>query len=91
MQPQIINCDTHDLIEIICMRRYQVRLQLQDGCWVAGTAHTTLARNGQEYLQLQQPAQLLDVALLQIELIQVLTPGADPTEIRPNAAPGCQI
>ncbi|ALZ77284.1 Rho-binding antiterminator [Rheinheimera sp. F8] len=91
MQPHIINCDIHDLIEIICMRNYQIQLDMQDGSTLTGRANTTVSRQGQEYLQLEQTQQLVDVALLQIVRIQVLTPGAAPREIRPNAAPGCPI
>lgn len=94
MQSKAIACDIHDLIEIICMRRYQVEVLLQDGSQAHGTASNTLARHGEEFLLLEQDdksAPVLQLNLLQVNLIRVLTPGAQPAEIRPNAAPGCQL
>lgn len=94
MPPQVIACDIHDLIEMICMRRYQVEVSLNDGSTVRGTANDTLTSQGQEFLLLEQPDQAEPVAqlnLLHVSLIRVLTPGAQPTEIRPNTAPGCRV
>jgi Rho-binding antiterminator len=94
MQPKAIACDIHDLIEIICMRRYQVEVSLHDGGTVRGTASNTLTRQGEEFLLLELPdtaTPALQLNLVQISLIRVLTPGAQVVEIRPNAAPGCQL
>lgn len=94
MQPKAIACDIHDLIEIICMRRYQVDVLLQDGSQAQGTASNTLVRHGEEFLLLEQADQaapVLQINLLQVSLIRLLTPGAQPAEIRPNAAPSCQV
>lgn len=94
MSPQAIACDIHDLIEMICMRRYQVEVSLNDGGTVRGTANDTLTSQGEEFLLLEQPDQAAPVVqlnLLHVSLIRVLTPGAQPTEIRPNTAPGCRV
>lgn len=94
MPPQAIACDIHDLIEMICMRRYQVEVSLNDGHTVRGTANDTLTSQGEEFLLLEQPDQAAPVVqlnLLHVSLIRVLTPGAQPTEIRPNITPGCRV
>lgn len=91
MTQPIIDCDVHDLIEIICMRRYEVRLLLQDGSTLQGLASTTVARQGAEYLQLQQQQQTVETPLLQISRIDVLTPGADIQQIIPTASGSCAI
>lgn len=88
---QIIDCDVHDLIEIICMRRDEVRLLLADGSSQLGTAATTKAYQGAEYLVVQQQLQRTEVPLLQIELIEVLTPGAAIRHIQPSASGSCAI
>lgn len=91
MTQPIIHCDVHDLIEIICMRRYEVRLSLQDGSTRQGVASTTVARQGAEYLLLQQQQQTVETPLLQISCIDVLTPGADIHQIIPTASGSCAI
>lgn len=91
MKQPIIDCDVHDLIEIICMRRYEVRLFLQDGSTRQGVASTTVARQGTEYLLLQQQQQQLEMPLLEISRIDVLTPGAEIQHIIPTASGSCTI
>lgn len=91
MQQPIIDCDVHDLIEIICMRRYEVRLLLQNGSTLQGAASNTRASQGTEYLLLQQQQQRLETPLLEISRIDVLTPGAEIQHITPTASGSCAI
>ncbi len=91
MKQPIIDCDVHDLIEIICMRRYEVRLLLQDGSTLQGVASNTRASQGTEYLLLQQQQQRLETPLLEISRIDVLTPGAEIQHITPTASGSCAI
>lgn len=51
---QPIACRLYDYVEIACLRHYNVRLELIDGCVVSGRAVTTRILSGAEYLVCEQ-------------------------------------
>lgn len=70
----MISCDLHDYIEIACMFRYPIKLTLQSGEMIEGTALDTVlnehkdecikvAVNGNERLVILTELELLEVAV----------------------------
>lgn len=81
MSPNVLACDLHDHIEIICMRRYPVVVHQLDGTEQRGIAHDTRSTAQQEFLLLQQQDNRVEIPLLQIERIEVLDASAPQREI----------
>ncbi|PIW61775.1 Rho-binding antiterminator [Shewanella sp. CG12_big_fil_rev_8_21_14_0_65_47_15] len=81
MTPAIIACDLHDHVEIICMRRYPIRVRRMDGSQISGTAVNTRTGAGEEYLQLHAAGDLLEVPLQLIEHIEVFDSSAPLTTL----------
>lgn len=53
-----IDCNLYDYLEIACLHRYEVALQLRDGSEVQGLARTTKTQKDGEYLVLGENTEL---------------------------------
>lgn len=91
MSPNVLACDLHDHIEIICMRRYPVLVYQLDGSQIQGIAHDTRSTAQQEFLLLQQQDNRVEIPLLQIERIEVLDASAPQREIWLQQGGSCAI
>ena len=91
MSPNVLACDLHDHIEIICMRRYPVVVHQLDGTEQRGIAHDTRSTAQQEFLLLQQQDNRVEIPLLQIERIKVLDANAPHQEIWLQQGGSCAI
>ena len=91
MSPNVLACDLHDHIEIICMRRYPVVVHQLDGTEQRGIAHDTRSTAQQEFLLLQQQDNRVEIPLLQIERIEVLDASAPQREIWLQQGGSCAI
>jgi len=70
----MISCALHDYIEIACLYRYRVKLQLSSGRSVTGEAVSTeTSADKKEYLLLDGNAQSLRIELSGIQSMQALT------------------
>ncbi|GAB5413410.1 MAG: hypothetical protein Cons2KO_10130 [Congregibacter sp.] len=80
---QLIHCDLHDYAEIVCLFRYELRIELLDGTKRFGTALTVSSVAGVgEQLRLRRQDGLIDIWLHEIERLVVLTSRALFREIR---------
>lgn len=78
----MISCQLHDYIEIACLYRYRVSLQLKDGSHVEGVAETTKTSNDKkEYLTLSLNGERVDTDLDSIETLVALTPNPHFTSV----------
>ena len=91
MSPNVLACDLHDHIEIICMRRYPVVVHQLDGTEQRGIAHDTRSTAQQEFLLLQQQDNRVEIPLLQIERIEVLDASAPQQHISLQQQGGCKF
>lgn len=68
----MLDCDLHDYIEIACLYHYPLRLTLNSGAVVCGTAQTTCYNDKRlECLLLKQPDGEQQVVLDDIALLEV--------------------
>lgn len=68
-----ISCSNYDVIEVICMHRYQVALTLNDGT-ITGKALDLEVRSPDEFLVLQRDDGVTDkIRLDRIQRLEVLT------------------
>ncbi len=73
MNPPIA-CHLHDYIEIACLYRLQVELELSGGQRLQGRALTTRTQNREEFLLLKTDDAELSVALDQLKRMTALQP-----------------
>lgn len=74
---QPLNCDLHDYLEIACMHRYCLQIEMLDGQGLAARALTTrTAPSKQEFLVLQGNNGQFEVRLDQLLAITPLDPNA---------------
>lgn len=70
---EAISCSDHDMLEIACLDRYEVRVQLA-GAAITGIASDLETRGGQEFLRLRTAAgQEEQVRADRIRTLTVLT------------------
>lgn len=80
MQP--LSCDIYDYVEIACMRRYDVRLELISGDVVAGIAcDTRVTSDKTECLVIESADGEHEVALHEVARMRVETPDATFTTV----------
>jgi Rho-binding antiterminator len=91
MSRAIIACDLHDHVEIICMRRYQVKLHLLNDMTMQGVAFDTKSTANEEFLLLQQEGQNTEIPLLQIKCIEVLDANAPQQQIWLQQGGSCAV
>lgn len=88
----IIDCDQHDWVEIYCLRKQQLLLQLHDGTALIVRAVTTSNTAGQECLVCDSAGQAQAIPLLAIASIQALDADGRPdgavTRLKTQAAWG---
>jgi len=75
-RPKPISCDNHDYIEIACMYKYDLKLDLRNGETLDVKPITTVTRKNElgfpvEYLVAESTTRLFDIALNEISKIQV--------------------
>ncbi|MBT8136597.1 MAG: Rho-binding antiterminator [Gammaproteobacteria bacterium] len=71
-----IDCSLHDHIEVVCLHGYEVELVTRDGTRSRGVARDTKTSEGKEFLLLAGAKGEFEVALHELQSLQVLTPGA---------------
>jgi Rho-binding antiterminator len=70
----MISCALHDYIEIACLYRYRIKLQLSNGQFVTGKAVSTeTSADKKEYLLLESAPECLRIELTTIQSMQALT------------------
>ena len=68
----MLSCDLHDYIEIVCLYQYPLKLTLNSGAVLTGTARTTQYNDQRQeclLIQQQETEQLVlldDIALLEV-------------------------
>jgi len=68
-----ISCDLHDHLEIACLRRLRLQVELTDGTLVEGRALTTVSTPAkEEFLRLESADGLRDLRLDQLHAITAL-------------------
>ena len=77
----MFSCEQHDYLEIACMFKYLVDIQLKDTQHVYGRAITTRVRAGREYLVVDNQGESLEVEMTHMHSLKVLTQGARFTEL----------
>lgn len=72
-----LSCDLHDHLEIACLRRLRLRVELADGTQVEGRALTTVSTAAkEEYLRLECTDGVRDLRLDQLHAISALDDGS---------------
>ena len=64
-----IDCNLYDYLEIACLHRYEVKLQLRDGSVVHGFARTTKTQKDGEYLMVDESTELRLDQISQLEVL----------------------
>jgi len=74
MEPyRAISCDLHDHLEIACLRRLRLQVELTDGTQVEGRALTTVSTPAkEEFLRLESADGVRDLRLDQLHAITAL-------------------
>lgn len=68
-----ISCDLHDHLEIACLRRLRLQVELTDGTQVEGRALTTMSTPAkEEFLRLESADGVQDLRLDQLHAITAL-------------------
>ncbi|MCS4231327.1 Rof transcriptional antiterminator [Stenotrophomonas maltophilia] len=68
-----ISCDLHDHLEIACLRRLRLQVELTDGTQVEGRALTTVSTPAkEEFLRLESADGVRDLRLDQLHAITAL-------------------
>ncbi len=75
-----ISCDLHDYLEIACMYKYFVRVELKDKQTLEGKAIDVVAAEGHEYLIIEND-QRHNIELTRLVKLKVLTPNAKFSEV----------
>ncbi len=76
-----ISCDLHDYLEIACMYKYLVKLDLKGGRSLEGKAIDIVTTEGREYLVIENGQRhRIDVASLL--KLKVITPNATFREVQ---------
>lgn len=74
---QPLDCDLHDYLEIACMHRYRLDIELTDGRHFQADALTTrTSADKEEFFCMRSGNDPLEVRLDQLQAITPLTPGA---------------
>lgn len=88
---QPLACDLYDLLEVACLHRYELVIELTDGGILEGQALTTeTSADKQEFLIVRSTDDRHRLRLDQLQAITAVTPGASFKRIELNS-PGCSI
>lgn len=71
-----IACELHDYVEIACLHRYRLLIELTDGSRFRATAVTTHNTKEEEFLVLEDSEAEAEVRLDRLQAITPLDPGA---------------
>lgn len=87
MTNELISCELHDYIEVVCMYRYQIRLTLKDGATVEGKARDVITSpDKKEFLLLEMGVGPQQIELTTLRKLEVLSPNPQFREVVfPNA------
>lgn len=81
MHQNVISCDLHDHIEVVCMYGYQVKLELKNQQIIEGKAIDIITSPEKgEYLLIRNEKEQ-KIELTQLAKLQVLTPNAQFKEV----------
>ena len=79
----MLNCDLHDYIEIVCLYHYPLKLTLNSGAVLSGTALTTrYNQQRQECLVIKQNDSEQQVVLEDIALLEVTVQNPHLQQVR---------
>jgi Rho-binding antiterminator len=81
MGKEVISCELHDFVEVVCMYGYQLRLILKNGEVIEGKAVDILSIDQQELLVVDDSGEKKQVDLIALAKMQVLTPNAKFSEV----------
>jgi Rho-binding antiterminator len=81
MGKEVISCELHDFVEVVCMYGYQLRLILKNGEVIEGKAVDILSIDQQELLVVDDNGEKKQVDLIALAKMQVLTPNAKFSEV----------
>jgi Rho-binding antiterminator len=79
----MLSCDLHDYVEIVCLYHYPLKLTLNSGAIVTGTADTTCYNDQrQECLVIEYEGKAQLVALDDIALLEVTVANPHVQQVR---------
>jgi Rho-binding antiterminator len=82
MGKDVISCELHDFVEVVCMYGYQLRLILKNGEVIEGKAVDILSIDQQELLVVDDDnGEKKQIDLIALAKMQVLTPNAKFSEV----------
>jgi Rho-binding antiterminator len=83
MGKDVISCELHDFVEVVCMYGYQLRLILKNGEVIEGKAVDILSIDQQELLVVvvDENGEKKQIDLIALAKMQVLTPNAKFSEV----------
>ena len=91
MAYQPLQCSLYDLIEVFCMRGYEILIETTQTSVIQGQALTTRTSSTQEeFIQVKSPQGLQEIRLDKITAITVLSEGAGFGRVEFGAGP-CDI
>ncbi|MBK6618807.1 MAG: Rho-binding antiterminator [Nitrosomonas sp.] len=82
MTNELISCELHDYIEVVCMYRYQIRLVLKDDSTIEGKARDILTTpDKKEFLLLEADGGSQQIELTKLRKLEVLSPNPQFREV----------
>jgi len=82
MTNELISCELHDYIEVVCLYRYQIRLTLKDHSTVEGKARDiTTTPDKKEFLLLETDSGSQQIELTTLRKLEVLSPNPQFREV----------
>ncbi|TMN34489.1 Rho-binding antiterminator [Pseudoalteromonas sp. S2755] len=78
----MISCQQYDYIELACLKRLAVTIEMKDGEVVRGSCENTVVADKQECLVLEQESQAVTVVLAEIANISADTDNPYFTTLR---------
>lgn len=81
MANELISCELHDYIEVVCLYRYQIRLTLKDHSTVEGKARDITTPDKKEFLLLETDSGSQQIELTALRKLEVLSPNSQFREV----------
>lgn len=82
MTNELISCELHDYIEVVCLYHYQLRLVLKDGTTIEGKARDIITTpDKKEFLLLEMDGVSQQIELTTLHKLEVLSPNPQFREV----------
>lgn len=82
MSNELISCELHDYIEVVCMYRYLLRLTLKDQSIIEGKARDVITSpDKKEFLLLETDTGEQQIELTMLRKMEVLSPNPQFQEV----------